>query len=126
MEFMCTCMLTHRDFWKLNFIREYLVFCDFILTQYILFRPLQIRDYHRRNPSARFLGTTDDYEELSKEEPVIEFSGEVFSYAFLKKNFLCYFLWVSSLGSGTKFLLLSLFLIVWKFVNFFGYEKYNV
>lgn len=36
----------------------------------------EIRDYHRRNPSARFVSTTDDYEELLKEEPTIEFSGE--------------------------------------------------
>ncbi|KAF8676295.1 hypothetical protein HU200_047172 [Digitaria exilis] len=36
----------------------------------------EIRDYHRRNPSARFVSTTDDYEELLKEEPVIEFTGE--------------------------------------------------
>ncbi|KAK3165090.1 hypothetical protein QOZ80_1AG0028790 [Eleusine coracana subsp. coracana] len=36
----------------------------------------EIREYHRRNPSARFVSTTDDYEELLKEEPVIEFTGE--------------------------------------------------
>ncbi|KAL6615800.1 hypothetical protein ACP70R_038070 [Stipagrostis hirtigluma subsp. patula] len=36
----------------------------------------EIRDYHRRNPSARFISATDDYEELLKEEPVIEFTGE--------------------------------------------------
>lgn len=44
---------------------------------------LQIRDYHRRNPSARFVSTTDDYEELLKEEPVIEFTGEVLPFSFL-------------------------------------------
>jgi len=43
---------------------------------------LQIRDYHRRNPSARFVSTTDDYEELLKEEPAIEFTGEVLSLSF--------------------------------------------
>ncbi|GJM93552.1 hypothetical protein PR202_ga10116 [Eleusine coracana subsp. coracana] len=37
----------------------------------------EIREYHRRNPSARFVSTTDDYEELLKEEPVIEFTGEL-------------------------------------------------
>ncbi|XP_066345213.1 splicing factor SF3a60 homolog [Miscanthus floridulus] len=36
----------------------------------------EIREYHRRNLSARFVSTTDDYEELLKEEPVIEFTGE--------------------------------------------------
>ncbi|KAL5219292.1 hypothetical protein ABZP36_019976 [Zizania latifolia] len=36
----------------------------------------EIRDYHRRNPSARFISETDDFEELLKEEPAIEFTGE--------------------------------------------------
>ncbi|KAG8062356.1 hypothetical protein GUJ93_ZPchr0003g18627 [Zizania palustris] len=36
----------------------------------------EIRDYHRRNPSARFVSETDDFEELLKEEPAIEFTGE--------------------------------------------------
>ncbi|XP_020157876.1 splicing factor SF3a60 homolog isoform X3 [Aegilops tauschii subsp. strangulata] len=36
----------------------------------------EIRDYHRRNHSARFISETDDYEELLKEEPAIEFTGE--------------------------------------------------
>ncbi|CAN6327909.1 unnamed protein product [Urochloa humidicola] len=50
-------------------------------TQSLLFnkyyeRLKEIRDYHRRNPSARFVSATDDYEELLKEEPVIEFTGE--------------------------------------------------
>ncbi|CAL4948136.1 unnamed protein product [Urochloa decumbens] len=50
-------------------------------TQSLLFnkyyeRLKEIRDYHRRNPSACFVSTTDDYEELLKEEPVIEFTGE--------------------------------------------------
>lgn len=38
---------------------------------------MQIRDYHRRHPSARVVDTTEEYEELLKEEPHIEFSGEV-------------------------------------------------
>ncbi|CAN6346498.1 unnamed protein product [Urochloa humidicola] len=50
-------------------------------TQSLLFnkyyeRLKEICDYHRRNPSARFVSATDDYEELLKEEPVIEFTGE--------------------------------------------------
>uniref|UniRef100_A0A0D9VY87 Matrin-type domain-containing protein n=1 Tax=Leersia perrieri TaxID=77586 RepID=A0A0D9VY87_9ORYZ len=36
----------------------------------------EIRDYHRRNPSARFVSANDDFEELLKEEPTIEFTGE--------------------------------------------------
>lgn len=44
---------------------------------------MQIREYHRRHPAARYVDTTDEYENLLKEEPVIEFSGEVI--------FLCIF-----------------------------------
>jgi splicing factor 3A subunit 3 len=37
----------------------------------------EIREYHRRHPSARaVVDTTDEYEQLLKEEPQIEFSGE--------------------------------------------------
>ncbi|KAG8097958.1 hypothetical protein GUJ93_ZPchr0013g37249 [Zizania palustris] len=36
----------------------------------------EIRDYHRRNPSARFVSETGDFEELLQEEPAIEFTGE--------------------------------------------------
>lgn len=42
----------------------------------------QIREYHRRHPSARFVDTTDEYEHILKEEPVIEFTGEVSFVAF--------------------------------------------
>uniref|UniRef100_A0ACD5VTM5 Uncharacterized protein n=1 Tax=Avena sativa TaxID=4498 RepID=A0ACD5VTM5_AVESA len=35
-----------------------------------------IRESHRRNHSARFVSETDDHEELLKEEPAVEFSGE--------------------------------------------------
>ncbi|KAK1302527.1 hypothetical protein QJS10_CPB12g01097 [Acorus calamus] len=35
-----------------------------------------IREYHRRNPSARIVDVNDDGEEILKEEPRIEFSGE--------------------------------------------------
>ncbi|KAH9289537.1 hypothetical protein KI387_033654, partial [Taxus chinensis] len=36
----------------------------------------EIREYHRRHPSARVVDTLDDSEELLKEEPRIDFSGE--------------------------------------------------
>ncbi|KAM7504862.1 hypothetical protein LguiB_003766 [Lonicera macranthoides] len=36
----------------------------------------EIREYHRRHPAARVVDTTDEYEQLLKEEPPIEFSGE--------------------------------------------------
>ncbi|KAI3751148.1 hypothetical protein L2E82_22194 [Cichorium intybus] len=36
----------------------------------------EIREYHRRHPSARVIDTTDEYEELLQEEPQLEFSGE--------------------------------------------------
>lgn len=38
---------------------------------------LQIRDYHRRHPSARVVERPPDPEELIKEEPYVEFTGEV-------------------------------------------------
>ncbi|KAG8381154.1 hypothetical protein BUALT_Bualt06G0092900 [Buddleja alternifolia] len=36
----------------------------------------EIREYHRRHPAARYVDTTDEYEQLLKEEPIIEFTGE--------------------------------------------------
>ncbi|XP_042033259.1 splicing factor SF3a60 homolog [Salvia splendens] len=36
----------------------------------------EIREYHRRHPALRYVDTTDEYEHLLKEEPVIEFTGE--------------------------------------------------
>ncbi|KAL1532018.1 splicing factor SF3a60 [Salvia divinorum] len=36
----------------------------------------EIREYHRRHPASRYVDTTDEYEHLLKEEPVIEFTGE--------------------------------------------------
>lgn len=36
----------------------------------------EIREYHRRHPAARVVDTSDEYEQLLKEEPQIEFSGE--------------------------------------------------
>lgn len=39
---------------------------------------MQIREYHRKHPVARVVvDANDDYEALLKEEPPIEFSGEV-------------------------------------------------
>lgn len=39
-------------------------------------RVKEITQYHRRHPSARVIDANDDYEQLLKEEPQIEFSGE--------------------------------------------------
>ncbi|PIA54848.1 hypothetical protein AQUCO_00901027v1 [Aquilegia coerulea] len=36
----------------------------------------EIREYHRRHPNARVIDASEEYEELLKEEPHIEFSGE--------------------------------------------------
>lgn len=36
----------------------------------------EIREYHRRHPASRVLDANDEYEQLLKEEPQIEFSGE--------------------------------------------------
>ncbi|KAK9094119.1 hypothetical protein Scep_025588 [Stephania cephalantha] len=36
----------------------------------------EIREYHRRHPNARVVDVGVEYEELLKEEPVVEFSGE--------------------------------------------------
>ncbi|XP_010924860.1 splicing factor SF3a60 homolog [Elaeis guineensis] len=36
----------------------------------------EIRDYHRRHPAARVVDANEEFEELLKEEPQIEFSGE--------------------------------------------------
>jgi hypothetical protein len=38
---------------------------------------VQIREYHRRHPAARVVDASEEYETLLKEEPQIEFSGEV-------------------------------------------------
>lgn len=79
---------------KYSFISKSLVFlsfCEFFLKS-IFFACLQIREYHRRNPSARLVSTTDDFEELLKEEPVIEFTGEVLSpFLFVACNSARYF-----------------------------------
>lgn len=47
---------------------------------------MQIREYHRKHPVARVVDANDDFEALLKEEPQIEFSGEVslsFSLCFM-------------------------------------------
>ncbi|PKI72437.1 splicing factor SF3a60 homolog [Punica granatum] len=36
----------------------------------------EIREYHRKHPAARVVDTNEEFEELLKEEPQIEFSGE--------------------------------------------------
>ncbi|XP_030532398.1 splicing factor SF3a60 homolog [Rhodamnia argentea] len=36
----------------------------------------EIREYHRKHPAARVVDANEEYEELLKEEPQIEFSGE--------------------------------------------------
>ncbi|KAF9602120.1 hypothetical protein IFM89_025165 [Coptis chinensis] len=36
----------------------------------------EIREYHRRHPSARVIDASEDYDELLKDEPLVEFSGE--------------------------------------------------
>jgi splicing factor 3A subunit 3 len=38
---------------------------------------VKIREYHRRHPAARVVDANEDYEAMLKEEPVIEFTGEV-------------------------------------------------
>ena len=38
---------------------------------------MQIREYHRRHPAARVVDANEEFEGLLKEEPQIEFSGEV-------------------------------------------------
>lgn len=39
---------------------------------------MQIREYHRKHPAARVVDANEEFEELLKEEPRIEFRGEVF------------------------------------------------
>lgn len=38
---------------------------------------MQIREYHRRHPSARVVDAGEEYEQMFKEDPVLDFSGEV-------------------------------------------------
>jgi hypothetical protein len=45
--------------------------------RFSMFTICQIREYHRRHPAARVVDANEEYETLLKEEPQIEFSGEV-------------------------------------------------
>jgi splicing factor 3A subunit 3 len=51
---------------------------------------VQIREYHRRHPTARVVEEGEDPEDILKEEPWIEFSGEVPFPNYLPENiFIC-------------------------------------
>ena len=56
-------------------MHEFGLNCWFIGMQYPQY--VQIREYHRRHPSARVIDANEEYEEVLKEEPRIEFTGEV-------------------------------------------------
>ena len=43
---------------------------------------VQIREYHRKHPAARVVDANDESEAILKEEPPIEFSGEVCNQQF--------------------------------------------
>ncbi|XP_027103575.1 splicing factor SF3a60 homolog [Coffea arabica] len=43
----------------------------------------EIREYHRRHPAARVIDANDEYEQILREEPQIEFSGEEASGRYL-------------------------------------------
>ena len=47
------------------------------MSPYVVAFASQIREYHRRHSAARVVDVTE-YVELLKQEPHIEFSGEVF------------------------------------------------
>ena len=52
---------------------------------------MQIREYHRRHPSARVVDAGEEYEQMFKEDPVLDFSGEVhflFVLHFVKNYYL--------------------------------------
>lgn len=44
---------------------------------------MQIREYHRRHPAALVVDANEEHEALLKEEPQVEFSGEVSLYLFV-------------------------------------------
>lgn len=48
----------------------------------------QIREYHRRHPAARVVDANEEHEVLLKEEPPIEFSGEVSHSPCLIRNYI--------------------------------------
>ena len=49
---------------------------------------MQIREYHRRHPAARVVDVNED-DGLLKEEPQIEFSGEVDFFLCLEVAYNC-------------------------------------
>ncbi|MCI01674.1 splicing factor 3A subunit 3-like [Trifolium medium] len=49
----------------------------------------EIREYHRKHPVARVVDANDDFEALLKEEPQIEFSGEVLSLSLSLSTCAC-------------------------------------
>ncbi|MBA0616054.1 hypothetical protein Godav_016139 [Gossypium davidsonii] len=50
----------------------------------------EIREYHRKHPAARVVDANEEYEDLLKEEPVIEFSGEVsLSHTHIQLSTFC-------------------------------------
>lgn len=61
---------------------------SFVFTSRISLFVVQIRDYHRRHPAARVVDATEENEELLKEEPHIEFSGEVLSVPIRIQEFI--------------------------------------
>ena len=50
---------------------------------------MQIREYHRKHPAARVVDANEEYEELLKEEPRIEFRGEVSLSLSLTLTYVC-------------------------------------
>ena len=44
---------------------------------------MQIREYHRRHPAARVVDAGEEYEQMFKEDPILDFSGEVFHLSLL-------------------------------------------
>ena len=58
---------------------------DFLLIVFFNLELMQIREYHRRHPNAKMIDAGDDPEELLKEEPWVDFSGEVSSLFLIIK-----------------------------------------
>lgn len=75
-------VLSTRPFQSYVCVVNYFFPWNWLTSSYLhaLFN-VQIREYHRKHPAARVVDANEDYEALLKEEPVIEFSGEVFSRA---------------------------------------------
>ncbi|PWA83838.1 hypothetical protein CTI12_AA163700 [Artemisia annua] len=63
----------------------------------------EIREYHRRVPSARIIDTTDEYEQLLEEEPVVEFSGEESHGRYLDLHELYNYFINSKFGSKIEY-----------------------